>query len=131
MLQPVPKPERKVKQPKRLQTKTRVRPVNSKRTRLKHERNYPPRTGYERCAIAEKADTLHAIPPGWHGCDGPIEAAHVVHARGHGGCNSSADEVVYLCTAHHREQEGRSKAFEARYGVDLKALAAEQAQRTA
>ncbi len=129
MLQAVPKPERRAKQPKRLQTRTRIRPVNSKRVKEKHERNYPPRTGYERCAIAVKADTQNRIPAGWSGCDGSIEAAHVVHARGIGGCNSSADEVVYLCTAHHREQEGRSRAFEARYGVDLKALAAEQAGR--
>jgi len=129
VLQAVPKPERRAKQPKRLQTRTRIRPVNSKRVKEKHERNYPPRTGYERCAIAVKADTLNQIPAGWSGCGGSIEAAHVVHARGIGGCNSSADEVVYLCTAHHREQEGRSRAFEARYGVDLKALAAEQAGR--
>ena len=33
MLQAVTKPERKVKQPKRLQTRTRIRPVNSKRVK--------------------------------------------------------------------------------------------------
>ena len=130
MLQAVPKPTRRVKEPKRLQTRTRIKPVNSKRAREKHARNFPPRTGHERCAIAVKADTLHTIPAGWSGCSGQVEAAHVVHARGHGGCNSSADEVVYLCTGHHGEQEGKSRAFEARYGVDLAALAAEQAGRT-
>ena len=127
MLQPVPKPTRRVKEPKRLQTRTRIKPVNSKRAREKHARNFPPRTGHERCAIAVKADTLYTIPAGWRGCEGSIEAAHVVHARGHGGCNSSAAEVVYLCTGHHCEKEGKSRAFEARYGVDLIALAAEQA----
>lgn len=127
MLQAVPKPTRRVKEPKRLKTKTRIKPVNSKRAREKHARNFPPRTGYERCAIAVKADALFSIPAGWRGCSGSVEAAHVVHARGHGGCNSSADEVVYLCTGHHGEQEGKSREFEARYGVDLAQLAAEQA----
>ena len=129
MLQAVPKPVRKTKEPKRLQTRTRIKPVNSKRAREKHARNFPPRTGHERCAIAVKADTLYTIPAGWSGCSGQVEAAHVT-ARGMGGCNSSADEVVYLCTGHHGEQEGKSRAFEARYGVDLTALAAEQAGRT-
>jgi hypothetical protein len=101
--------------------------VNSKRARAKHVRNFPQRTGNERCAIAVKAGALFSSPAGWRGCSGEVEAAHVVHARGHGGCNSSADEVVYLCTGHHREQEGRSRAFEARYGIDLRQLAAEQA----
>ena len=130
MLQPVPKPKREHKEPKRLQTRTRIKPVNSKRAREKHVRNFPPRTGNERCAIAVKAATLYSIPADWRGCSGDVEAAHVVHARGRGGCNSSKDEVVWLCHGHHREQEGRSRAFEARYGVDLAALAAEQAGRT-
>jgi len=135
MLQAVPKPTRKVKQPKRLTTKAPmkrggpVKPVKSKRAKEKRERNFPPRTGHERCAIAVKAATmLGPIPADWSGCWGAIDPAHVVHARGMGGCGSSKDEVVYLCRGHHGEQEGRSTAFEARYGVDLKALAAEQAR---
>jgi hypothetical protein len=135
MLVAVPKPVRKIKEPKRWQTRTRlvtktpVKPVNHKRAKGKRERNYPPRTGHEQCAIAVKAATmLGRIPADWRGCEGSIEAAHVVHTRGMGGCGSSKDEVVYLCTAHHGEQEGRSAAFEARYGVDLRELAAEQAE---
>lgn len=141
MLQAVPKPERKVKQPKRLQTRARlttkapmkrggpVKPVNLKRAKEKRERNFPPRTGHERCAIEVKAmSMLGPIPADWSGCWGAIDPAHVVHTRGMGGCGSSKDEVVYLCRGHHGEQEGRSEAFEARYGVDLKALVGEQAR---
>ena len=53
--------------------------------------------------------------------------AHVVHARGMGGCNSSKDEVADLCRGHHGEQEGRSAAFEEKYGIDLAAAAARRA----
>ena len=35
------------KEPKRLQTKTRMKPVNSKRAREKHACNFPPRTGHK------------------------------------------------------------------------------------
>lgn len=141
MLQAVPKPVSETKPRKRLQARKPLRakapmkrggpvkPVNSKRAKEKRERNFPPRTGNERCAIAVKAGTmLGPIPASWSGCRGAIDPAHVVHTRGMGGCGSSAAEVVYLCRGHHNEQEGRSTAFEARYGVDLKALATEQAR---
>lgn len=123
MLQAVPKPVRKEKQPKRLQTKTRINPRNSKRVAKMRKRNFPDRTGSERCLIAERAARLPSPPPSWAGCRGPIDPAHVT-PRGLGGCNSSKDDVVWLCRGHHDEQEGRTKAFEQRYGVDLKAEAA-------
>ena len=127
MLQPVPKPVREVKEPKRLQTRTRINPRNSKRATKMRKRNFPDRTVHERCLIADKAATMYTIPASWSGCWGVIDPAHVVNARGKGGCNSSKDEVVWLCRGHHDEQEGRSKAFELRYGVDLKAEAARRA----
>lgn len=32
-------------------------------------------------------------------------------------------EIAPLCRLHHREQEGRTKAFEAKYGLDLEDIA--------
>lgn len=127
LLQAVPKPVRKEKRAKRLQTKTRINPVNHKRAKGMRERNFPDRTGHERCLIADKASVmLGAIPAGWSGCWGGIDPAHVT-PRGHGGCNSSKDDVVWLCRGHHTEQEGRSARFEAVYGVDLEEEAAKVA----
>lgn len=135
MLVAVPKPVRAEKPRKRLQTRTRlvtktpVKPRNAKRAAKRRAENFPERTGNERCAIEVKASSsLAPVPSDWSRCWGPIDAAHVVHARGMGGTGSNRDEVVYLCRGHHTEQEGHSAAFEARYGVDLKELAAEQAR---
>jgi hypothetical protein len=130
MLQPVPKPKREHKDPKRLQQRTPIAQRNGKRQAKQRKANFPDRPENVRCAIAEQADKRDSIPADWQRCWGAIEPAHVVHARGMGGCNSSRDEVVWLCHGHHREQEGRGPAFEARYGVDLKALAAETAARS-
>jgi hypothetical protein len=129
MLQAVPKPERKTKEPKRLQTKTRMKAKNPKRAAKMRARNFPDRDGSERCLIAVKLEDGR-LRSGWSRCRGPIDPAHVVHARGMGGCNSSKDEVVWLCRGHHDEQEGRTRAFELRYGVDLKAEAARRASGT-
>ena len=127
ILQAVPKPVRTEKQPRRLQAKTQIKPVNHKRVAKMRERNFPDRTGNERCLIADKAAVLlGAIPAGWSGCWGAIDPAHVT-PRGHGGCNSSKDDVDWLCHGHHVEQEGRTARFEALYGVDLKAEAARRA----
>lgn len=127
MLQAVPKPERKTKEPKRLQTRTRIKPRNGKRAAKMRARNFPDRTGDEVCLIAERREHRTPPPAGWSRCRGPIDPAHVVHARGMGGCNSNKDQVVWLCRGHHDEQEGRTRAFELRYGVDLKAEAARRA----
>ena len=76
---------------------------------------------------AQAADEVSRLahPEGWAACAGKVEAAHIT-PRGMGGCNSSAEEVVYLCRSHHREQEGRTVAFETKYAVDLRAAGAEQ-----
>jgi hypothetical protein len=123
MLQAVPKPKREHKERKPLN------PRNGKRIAKMRKRNFPDRDGSERCLIAVKAQPMHTIPAGWSGCWGEIDPAHVT-PRGNGGCNSSKDDVVWLCRGHHGEQEGRTKAFEQRYGVDLKAEAARRASGT-
>lgn len=74
----------------------------------------------ERLAAYQREHGAKMWPAGWAPCWGPIDPAHV-RTRGAGG---TADDVVYLCRGHHREQEGRTADFEARYGVDLTAEAA-------
>jgi hypothetical protein len=126
MLQPVPKPARKVKEPKRLQAKTRIKAKNPERAAKMRARNFPDRPPVVWCLLAHRIAAYQAehgakaaLPKGWSRCWGPVDAAHVVHARGAGGCNSSKDEVAYLCRRHHEEQEGRLEEFQRRYGVDL------------
>lgn len=109
---------------------TRLRPRNPERAAEMRVRNFPDRPPVVWCLIAEKLSVYQAkhgakqIPRGWTACWGDVDAAHVVHARGMGGCNSSKDEVVYLCRGHHTEQEGNTAEFEARYMIDLAAEAA-------
>lgn len=50
------------------------------------------------------------------------DPAHVGKKRATGADDEG--EVVNLCRSHHREQEGQTAAFNAKYGVDLKAIAA-------
>ncbi|MEK9901450.1 MAG: hypothetical protein VW516_11960 [Rhodospirillaceae bacterium] len=128
MLRPCPKPVREAKEPKRLRAK------NPERAAEMRDRNFPDRPPVVWCLLAHRLAAYQAehgakaaLPKGWSRCWGPVDAAHVVHARGAGGCNSSKDEVAYLCRGHHREQEGRSEGFEHTYGIDLKAEAAKVA----
>ena len=123
----VPKPVRAEKTPKRL------RPVNPERAAAKRLRNFPtPDLVPQFCLIAHKLAEYRArhgeksTPAGWSRCWGPVDPAHVTPLGG-GGVKSDKNDVVRLCRGHHGEQEGRTQAFEARYGVDLKAEAAKYA----
>jgi hypothetical protein len=62
----------------------------------------------------------------------PIECAHVRSGTGAGaGLKSSDKWTISLCVRHHREQHQIGEArFEARYGIDLKALAEEFTRRS-
>lgn len=68
-----------------------------------------------------------------HGCsvrdclDGPIEFAHIRTAANAGIALRPHDAfAVSLCSSHHREQHQIGHAsFERKYGLDLKAMAAE------
>lgn len=108
----------------------RINPRNEARAAKMRARNFPttpvvPPT----CLIAFELQRYRARhgakmkPAGWSDCWGPVDPAHVT-TRGMGGCNSDATQVVRLCRGHHREQEGRTDEFEARYNVDLKAIIA-------
>lgn len=123
----VPKPVRVEKTPKRL------RPVNPERRAEMRARNFPTADLVPQfCLVAhllaehQRRHGEKSTPAGWSRCWGPVDLAHV-RARGMGGCNSFADQVVRLCRGHHQEQEGRTAVFEARYGVDLTGEAAKYA----
>jgi hypothetical protein len=112
--------------------RTRLKSANLERRAEMRTRNFPDRPAITPwCLVAlalERYQARHGtkmIPHGWTSCwSGEPDTAHVVRARGMGGCNSSKDEVAYLCRGHHSEQEGRTEYFEAKYGIDLAAAAA-------
>ena len=62
----------------------------------------------------------------------PIECAHVRSGTDGGvGLKPSDKWTISLCAHHHRQQHHIGEAaFEARYKIDLKALAAEFARRS-
>lgn len=107
----------------------RGKPINrrneERRAKL-HERNYPDRPLVEPwCLITRvrlKYEAQHGMSPSWTACCQKIDAAHI-RARGMGGVKGDKNDVVYLCRTHHMEQERNPAAFEARYGVDLRAEA--------
>lgn len=59
-------------------------------------------------------------------CEGRIEAAHVrLGAHAGMGQKPGDDRAVSLCAKHHREAHDHGEAtFQAKYGVDLAAVAA-------
>lgn len=94
-------------------------------------RNFKPRPSVEPwCAVATarlRHQAKHgskSTPESWRPCLGPVDQCHI-KPRGMGGCNSDG-ATVYLCRGHHMEQEGRTEAFEAKYGVDLREEGARQ-----
>lgn len=89
-------------------------------------RNFKPRPAVEPwCAVAtarmryQAKHGLKSTPESWRQCWGHVDQCHI-KPRGMGGCNSDG-ATVYLCRWHHMEQEGRTDAFEAKYGIDLRA----------
>lgn len=111
--------------------RTRLKSENPERRAEMRARNFPDKpliTPWCLIALAlRQYQAEHgekAVPAGWSPCWGPIDPAHVVRARGMGGVNSDKTQVAYLCRGHHSEQEGKTRAFEARYKVDLAAEAA-------
>jgi hypothetical protein len=108
-----------------------INPRNVERAAKMRERNFQPRPVVPpRCVIQlllaeyQRKHGSKQVPQGWSSCWGPVDQAHVLHARGMGGCNSSKDEAIELCRGHHGEQEGRSTEFEARYKINLRELVA-------
>lgn len=50
----------------------------------------------------------------------PVDPAHIKH-RSTGG--DDRNNLVPLCRTHHKEQEGRTPEFEARYHIELRYVA--------
>lgn len=126
-LRPCPKPSAREKTKPAGLKRTRMKAVNPERKARVRAKQYPatrPLDGW--CLVARELARYQREhgekqwPAGWTRCWGGLEQAHVIRARGMGGVNSSPDQIVDLCHGHHLEQEGRSAAFEARYGVDLR-----------
>jgi hypothetical protein len=95
----------------------------------------PARSGIERAPQREwprhrKFVRSHAcsVP----GCEnGPIEFAHIRTAANAGTSIKPADwNGVSLCRDHHAETHRGERTFEAKYKIDLKALAAEFARKS-
>jgi hypothetical protein len=62
----------------------------------------------------------------------PIECAHV-RTRTNGGLSLKPSDrwVISLCAGHHQEQHAiGERAFECRYGLDLRAIAEEFTRRS-
>lgn len=102
-------------------------------------RNFHDRPAYTPdCAVLTARNSRQARsgikgwPESWTACSGHVGQAHFGRARGMGGCNSEpADDhenpvTVYLCHAHHQEQERGDTRFEAKYGIKLKEAARAQ-----
>lgn len=96
---------------KPLKRRTPLRKVNPERAAKKWERNFGP----HRAFIAALACLVCGRRP--------VHAAHL-DARGMGGCGGDASVLVPLCAEHHRAQEGRTDAYAAEVGIDLRAVAA-------
>ena len=111
-----------------IKRKKRVNPVNRKR---KAERFRKAFLSDERVAWVHEQGCVTVTHGTWVGrlrplCDGPVVVAHVKSRAAGGGWW----DVCHMCYSHHLEQHAFGiKAFEAKYGLDLAAIAAELATR--
>lgn len=92
--------------------KSRIRPVNPKRKRRLHRRNFGPH-----------ADKIREMRCAICGMPGPSDPAHTV-GRKMGGCGGSAKDLVPLCRNCHRLLD-TNPDFRARFLPGLKKLAEE------
>ena len=119
----VPKPRKSRKKPRKPIRRSRVRQKAGKPKRFAKRRDYPYlRWIREQPCVVETArpEEVHVLL--WY----IAEAAHL-KTRGAGG--SDRENVVPLCRIHHNEQEGKTAAFERKYGVDLRKLAQQYTER--
>lgn len=96
-----------------LRPKTPMRKVNTARKAKEWQRAY---------GSPERCDFVN-----WYGCVvcgyTPCENAHLENDGM--GRKANYDLIVPLCPTHHREQEGRTQAFQRDHDIDLYALAAQ------
>lgn len=111
-----------LKQGAPLQRKVAVRKRDPERVAKKTRRNFGPDLYREWFH-----ESLMCCVPGCGRVD--VQQAHVVHTRGMGGAGGRWYETAPLCPPHHTEQEGRTPAFDAKYGLNLESVAAATALR--
>jgi hypothetical protein len=118
--------------------RTRIKPTNPKRRREAFARNFGERGEAVRAKPCLALDKIGAwrwgpgeLGEDWTLCRGPMQVAHVL-ARGMGATKGDRRQLVPLCAGHHDEagegswkdeQPSKRAAFQARYGLDLKAEA--------
>ena len=98
---------------------TRRTPVKKRRSKPRRgplrDPEYRKWLKYEYCAIGEAY--------GSEGCTGVTDPAHTENnGMGSKGPDSSC---IPLCRRHHREYDAGRAAFEKKYGLDMKAIAAQ------
>ncbi len=119
----------------RCPTCKRPMPVKVKRVAVRKVRSKPRRgpmrdatyrrwCACEPCAIGDMDDW----PTSEDGCDG--FASDPAHTQNNGMRSKGPDSsCVPLCRKHHEEYDAGRAAFEAKYRVDMRALAAEHYER--
>lgn len=98
---------------------TRLRPVNPERRSREHERTY----GEHAHRVRAHGCYVAAVTGSRAGCWGASEACHT--AGGGAGRKADASTLADLCHGHHAEYDLGHARFEAKYGVDMTARAAE------
>jgi hypothetical protein len=113
---PCPKPEARERERSKLTRNAPPKRVNWKRARKQFKRAFLSRS-YVLNIKSKKCEA----PDCWRT---DIHCAHVEKTRKNGGWWY---EIAPLCSVHHAEQEGRTDAFDKKYGTDLRARAAAHA----
>jgi hypothetical protein len=122
----VPKPTRSPRKSRKPLKRSKLKP-RGKRTRKSKGALFPHRRQYEYQEWIRACPCL--LEDRWltHSCFGHVECAHVT-SRGAGGAD--VGNCVPLCTGAHAQQHlWGIKTFQHEWEVDLKATAAELAQR--
>lgn len=94
-----------------------IKAKGKKGSRFPHRRNkaYTDWVASHVCILASRGHCWHPVEEIERGR--LSDPAHVRKTRGAGADDEG--EVVNLCRQHHREQEGRTAYFDAKYRVDL------------
>ena len=111
---PVPKPRKRIKAPKRLQSKKGINPVNAERKAERFDRDYGAKADWVR-------DCFACCVTGRDGTEAdPIVAAHV-QGRGAGGHSESL--VPMLASEHDRLHTQGIQTYQREKSIDLYVVA--------
>ena len=113
--------------------KRRKRPKMGLRERpqLRSEAHLQWVRGHE-CALTGKMGSWRGQPAELHVCQGSVQAAHVrIGTDGGAGVKPSDNWTLPLCMGAHAQQHAIGEAaFEAMWGIDMKAIACEVAKNS-